>query len=87
MKTTIDAVFSKYGLDADEILGPPSHRGSQGAGRSEGCGTRQADSDETRQENHQTLLELLDQMSQQGANSEDLSLLLIDAINGIDQTA
>ena len=87
MKTTIAAVFSKYGLDADEILGPPSHRGSHGAGGSEGCGTRQADPDEARQENHQTLLELLDQMSQQGASSEDLSQLLIDAINGIDQTA
>jgi hypothetical protein len=87
VKATVDAIFSKYGLDANEILGPPPNRGTSAVGGSGGGGTCQSNSGDEMNENRQTLLEFLNQMSDQGASSEALSQLLIDAINGIDQTA
>jgi hypothetical protein len=87
MKSTVDAIFAEYGLDASEILGPPPGRGMHGVGSpggGEGC---QSNRGEETDEKRQTLLELLNQMAEEGASSEELSQLLIDAINGLDQTA
>ena len=87
MKATVDAIFSKYGLNASEILGPPPGRSAHGAGGAGIPGDCQPNAGEETAEPRQTLLELLNQMSDEGASSEELSQLLIDALNGLDQTA
>jgi hypothetical protein len=87
MKSTVDAIFAEYGLDANDILGPPPGRGAHGAGGTRSPGDRQPNAGEETAEPRQTLLELLNQMSNEGASSEELSQLLIDALNGLDQTA
>jgi hypothetical protein len=84
MKSTVDAVFAEYGLDASEILGPPPGGGMHGAGPQGGC---QPNSSDAAEENRQTLLELLNQMAEEGASSEELSQLLMDAVQGLDETA
>ena len=84
MKSTVDAIFSEYGLDASEILGPPRGGGMHGAGPQGGC---QSNSDDATEENRQTLLELLNQMAEEGASSEELSQLLMDAVQGLDEAA
>lgn len=83
MKSTVDAIFEEYGFDASEILGPPPGRDMHGA-----CpqGGRQPNSGDATEENRQTLLELLNQMAEEGASSEELSQLLMDAIQGLDET-
>lgn len=84
MKSKVDAIFKEYGLDASEILGPPPGRGMHGAGAQGGC---QPNSGDATEENRQTLLELLNQMAEEGASSEELSQLLMDAVQGLDESA
>jgi hypothetical protein len=87
MKSTVDAIFAEYGLDAKEILGLPHGQGAYGAGGAGRQSDCQSNSGEETDETRQTLLELLNQMAEEGASSEELSQLLIDAINGLDETA
>lgn len=87
IKSTVDAIFAEYGLDAKEILGPPPGRGAHGARDAGSPGDRRPGAGEETAEPRQTLLELLNQMSNEGASSDELSQLLVDALNGLDQTA
>lgn len=87
MKSKIDEIFSSYGLDAQEILGPPPGRGGHPNGSGANGAGGAAASSNASDERRQTLFELLSQMSEQGAGSEELSQLLLDAVQGLDQTA
>ena len=80
MKETVDGIFAKYGLDAEEIMGPPPQHGGRPPQGQYGSSTESDDATAT-------LTELLQQLADNGATPEDLAQMFADAIAGVDQTA
>ena len=76
MKTTVDKIFTKYGLDAETVLG-------KGAGAS-----RPSMLDfGTSEESSQDLIELITNLAKNASSPTELSQLLTDALKGVDFSA
>lgn len=76
MKQTVDAIFSKYGLDAKTVFG-----------RSHGCSESTDSKSGTSNKNAKSLLDLLDTLPKRPSSPDDLSKLLSDALTGFDESA
>lgn len=102
IKENIDNVFAEYGLDASQFVGGPGAGGPGGPGgpppggrppggpppsgaASKAAGANSVDSES---EEYQTILELLESLSEQGeADSSQQAQLIVDALYGIDKLA
>ena len=99
IKETVDSVFEKYGLDAEDFMpqgGPPGMGGRGGMGGGRGgmggmMGTQGAGGSQT--ESLQTLIETLQEESEEDSDSEtdtnqvvtDLSEQILDILFGLDE--
>lgn len=79
MKETVDAIFEKHGLEASDFLGRTSPKSADGHGLP-GKGQSGADVKDT-------LLELLGKQAADGATSDELAQLYLDALTGLDKQA
>lgn len=82
MKETVDAIFEKHGLEASDFLGRAGVKSGDGAAL-----LGKGQSGESGANVQETLLEFLGKQAADGASSEDLAQLYLDALTGLDKQA